>query len=64
MAIEAETQPRATPRRIKELRLGGLLQRGFWGLCDQALISASNFITTVVLARNLDRPDFGAIARR
>jgi len=60
MAIE--TQQRAMGRRIRDLRLGGLLQRGFWGLCDQALISASNFMTTVVLARNLDRTDFGAFA--
>lgn len=60
MVIEAPQ--RVMTRGIRDLRLGGLLQRGFWGLCDQALISASNFITTVVLARTLDRTDFGAFA--
>lgn len=59
MVIDA---PQRAVGQIRALRLGGLLQRGFWGLCDQALISASNFMTTVVLARNLDRTDFGAFA--
>jgi len=58
MAIE--THQRISRRRIKDLHLGSLLHKGFWGLCDQALISASNFITTVVLARTLDPTDFGA----
>ena len=48
--------------RLKNLRLGRLLSRSVWGLGDQALISASNFLTTVVLARQLSPADFGAFA--
>lgn len=60
MAIE--TPSRISGRRLKKARLGNLLNKGFWAICDQALISASNFVTTVVLARNLSRTDFGAFA--
>lgn len=55
-----ETYQRIGIRRIKDLRLGSLLHRGIWGLCDQAFISATNFITTVVLARALGPTNFGA----
>src|SRR5262249_52810069 len=33
---------------------------GVWGLCDQGLIAATNFLTTVILARNLSPTRFGA----
>ncbi len=60
MAIE--TSQRISVRRIKALRLGSLLHRGVWGLCDQAFISATNFVTTVVLARALGPANYGAFA--
>lgn len=60
MAIE--TQQRISRRRIKDLRLGSLFHRGAWGVCDQAFISATNFVTTVVLVRNLGPATYGAFA--
>jgi exopolysaccharide production protein ExoQ len=58
--MATETYPLIDGRRLKNLRLGRLLNRGVWGLGDQVLISASNFLTTVVLARRLSPTDFGA----
>lgn len=55
-----ESPPRTTGQRIRTIGFDGLLRKGVWGLCDQALISASNFVTTVVLARVLAPTDFGA----
>ncbi|MGI8856227.1 MAG: oligosaccharide flippase family protein [Thermomicrobiales bacterium] len=60
MAIE--TSQRISVRRIKALRLSSLLHRGAWGLGDQAFISATNFVTTVVLARALGPASYGAFA--
>jgi exopolysaccharide production protein ExoQ len=60
--MATETYPLIGGRRLKNLRLGSLLGRSVWGLGDQALISASNFLTTVVLARRLSPTDFGAFA--
>src|SRR5258707_15812445 len=59
-AMTIETRQRIRMRWIKGLHLGGLLQKGIWGLSDQTLVAASNFITTVVLARKLSPTDFGA----
>src|SRR4051794_41421589 len=66
-ATEAEqgaikTRPPTGIRRLAAFRLGGLLQRGIWGLFDQAFISATNFVTTVVLARDLGPGKYGAFA--
>jgi len=48
------TRPRPPP-------LSTILARGsLWGVCDQALISATNFLTTIVIARSLSPTDFGA----
>jgi exopolysaccharide production protein ExoQ len=58
--MATETYPLVGRQRFKSLRLSRLLNRGIWGLGDQALISASNFLTTVVLARRLSPHDFGA----
>lgn len=41
-------------------RVGGLLRGGVWGLADQALLSAANFVTMLLLARHLSPADFGA----
>ncbi len=60
MAIEIEQRIRG--RRLRKFDLGSLLNKSIWGLCDQASISASNFITTVILARHLSPTDFGAFA--
>lgn len=54
--------PRTGIMRLREFRVGSLLNRGLWGLCDQGLISASNFGTTVILARTLPPTAFGAFA--
>src|SRR5829696_8643711 len=37
-----------------------MLRAGAWGLADQALISAANFVTMVALARTFVPADFGA----
>jgi len=55
-----ETYQHSKRRQFKASRIGSLLQKGSWGLCDQGVISASNFITTVVLARSLGPTNFGA----
>jgi len=36
------------------------LRRGVWALADQMLLSGSNFITMVLVARGLSRDEFGA----
>jgi O-antigen/teichoic acid export membrane protein len=35
------------------------IESSFWGISDQALVSAANFVTMVVLARALSPADFG-----
>jgi O-antigen/teichoic acid export membrane protein len=57
-----ETYQRISRRRAGIFRLGSLLHRGIWGLCDQAFISATNLIVTVVLARDLGPANYGAFA--
>lgn len=42
------------------LRAGGLSRRSLWAVADQALISGTNFVILVLLARHLDQTDFGA----
>jgi O-antigen/teichoic acid export membrane protein len=39
--------------------VSGLFRCGIWGFTDQALISATNFITMVLLARSLSPTEFG-----
>lgn len=41
------------------LRERELLRTSAWGLCDQATISASNFVTMVMLARTVSPTEFG-----
>ncbi len=52
------------PRRLippPPVALPGVLSRGsLWGVGDQALISATNFLTLIIIARNLSPTDFGA----
>jgi O-antigen/teichoic acid export membrane protein len=60
--MTVDVSPRTGVGRLRTFRPGSLLQRGLWGLCDQGLISASNFCTTVVLARTLAPTEFGAFA--
>jgi O-antigen/teichoic acid export membrane protein len=42
------------------LRLSGLAGNGAWGLADQALVSLTNFLTMVFLARSMAPSTFGA----
>src|SRR5688572_14738900 len=39
-----------------------LIRKGSWGIADQALISATNFVTMVLLARGLGPAAFGAFS--
>lgn len=52
--------PRRWTARIAALGGSGVLKRGAWGLSDQALISVTNFVTMVLLARSLSPSAFGA----
>lgn len=47
------------PQKIARGSRGGLLRKGGWGLGDQVLISAVNFLTMVLLARGLGPTGFG-----
>jgi len=47
-------------RSIGQLRQSSLVRAGLWSMADQALISATNFVTMVLLARNLSPSAFGA----
>ena len=38
----------------------GLLRLGVWGVADQALLSATNFVTLVFVARNVGPREFGS----
>lgn len=49
-------------RRLAGLLASGLLRRNVWGLADQALISATNFVTMVLLGRGLGPAAFGAFS--
>ncbi len=49
-------------RQIFGPRGSALLRKGVWGIADQALISATNFMTMVLLARGLGPAAFGAFA--
>jgi O-antigen/teichoic acid export membrane protein len=49
-----------TERRLPSFQGRRLVWAGFAGLLDQALLSAANFLTIVILARELTPPDFGA----
>ncbi len=52
--------PRRWIPQLTALRGPGVLKRGVWGLSDQALISVTNFVTMVLLARSLSPSAFGA----
>ena len=47
-------------RRRMPARSTGLFRKSLWGFGDQALISATNFVTMVLLARVLDPHEFGS----
>jgi len=48
--------------RFRLLPIAPLLKRGAWGLPDQALLSGTNFLTTVLIARALSPERFGEFA--
>lgn len=48
--------------RIFLLPVAALVRRGAWGIPDQAFISLSNFVTTILLARALTPERFGEFA--
>jgi O-antigen/teichoic acid export membrane protein len=58
--MTAERIPARRATRRTSLRLAGLFQTYSWGLGDQAVIAASNFITAVLLARGLGPSGFGS----
>src|SRR5215213_7856958 len=41
---------------------GSLLKLGVWGITDQALLSACNFLTLILIARETSAHDFGSYA--
>lgn len=50
-------------RRIEQVRgssLFGYAQKSFWGISDQAIVSMTNFVTMVLLARELSADAYGA----
>lgn len=53
---------RTVAARLRGLRAGGLFRSSLWGISDQALISGSNFVTMVLLARGLGPAAFGSFA--
>src|SRR3954452_24182834 len=59
--IEPSVQPVSPPARgpAQSLRKFG---KTFWALGDQVLISGTNFVTTVLVARSLSMPEFGAFS--
>jgi O-antigen/teichoic acid export membrane protein len=55
----------AVPARLRDRWSPGarsLLRKGVWALADQGLISATNFVMTVLVARALSPRDFGLYA--
>lgn len=58
--VAGETLTRPSIIRIGRLRHHRLLRAGLWSMADQALISATNFVTMVLLARSLTPSAFGA----
>ncbi|HLF70730.1 MAG TPA: hypothetical protein VI759_01055 [Dehalococcoidia bacterium] len=48
------------PRRLTGIAGSSTAKAGFWSLSDNALISATSFATTLVLARSLSTEQFGA----
>jgi O-antigen/teichoic acid export membrane protein len=49
----------AAGRRFLRVRAPRLRTAAIWGLLDQALLSATNFLTFVLIARSLEPADFG-----
>ncbi len=49
-------------RIADRLPINAFLQRSVWGIGDQGLISANNFITMVLVARSISPAAFGAFA--
>jgi O-antigen/teichoic acid export membrane protein len=58
--IEPERKP-SGPGQLRAL-LHGLLGREIWALSDQAVVSATNFLTNVMLARFMGLREFGIFA--
>src|SRR5437588_1846559 len=54
----------ASPPQQEEGPSAGLRQlaRNVWALADQVLISGTNFVTTVLVARSLSDREFGAFS--
>lgn len=53
---------RAPTSRLRVLSLRRMFLRSVWGLGDQALVSVSGFLCTVLVARAVDSAAFGAFA--
>lgn len=52
-----------TKNAVRRGRLRALgLEKGFWILADQGVVSLGNFLTNVLLARNLSLTEYGAYA--
>ncbi len=47
-------------RLTNSTRISGMLSTGAWGSIDQALVSATNFLTMVLVARSVGASAFGA----
>ena len=54
------TQPTSTALKSLFLRARALFGKSLWGIIDQVLISGTNFVTAVMLARQLSLAAFGA----
>jgi O-antigen/teichoic acid export membrane protein/thymidylate kinase len=59
--MTASTAIEDVPRSLSPREKGGMLGlgRNAWAVADQMLISATNFVTMIFLARGLSRADFG-----
>src|SRR5215211_1544004 len=55
----ADVQPASTWLRVRALGRTALVRSGLWGLIDQGILSATNFITLVLLARSVSPAAFG-----
>lgn len=59
---EVRNRIRSSIRILSSPGARKLLRRGLWGLCDHGLMSATNFLMMVLLARVLSPRDFGFYA--
>jgi O-antigen/teichoic acid export membrane protein len=60
--MEAASARTLNPRKLIALRGRTVFQTNSWGLVDQALLSGTNFVTMVLIARTLTPAAFGSFA--